>query len=291
LVSGERKAPDTSDMEFDASIFDESLSLSLVRRVAAMLDLDPEGFTRGQPLPRGWHFVLMASTTRKSEIRPDGYSGLGIALPDLGLPRLLLGGRTVRYLADLVIGDTIERRSSVESVVRKGEGEKAMAIVGVRHELFRVEPGATVASGAAPAIVEQQEYVLLPASRYQAIERPQLPVVGAHLATVVPDATMLFQYSALGFNSHRIHLDRPYARDVEGYPDLVVNGGLSTLLLTEFARVDLGLTITSLKVRNRSPLFCDRPVTFAAEPVGAGWEMKVHDDLGGIAATAQVETL
>ncbi len=273
------------------SIFEESLAVSSVRRVAAMLDLDPSSFNRGQALPRGWHFLLMASTTRKSEIRADGYSGLGIALPDLGLPRLLLGGRTVSYLDDLVIGDMIERRSNVESVVRKGEGDKAMAIVGVRHELFRVEQGCAAKADASPAIIEQQEYVLLPDGRYQPAERPVQPIEASRTAVVVPDATMLFHYSALGFNSHRIHLDRPYAREVEGYPDLVVNGGLTTLLLTEFARTELGLTLQSLKVRNRSPLFCDRPITFAAEPVAEGWEMKIYDDIGQVSATAQAEAL
>lgn len=288
-MTGNGNLSEDAAMSFEASVFDESLSLSVVRRVAAMLDLDPEGFASGQPLPRGWHFVLMASTTRKSAIRADGYSGLGIALPDLGLPRLLLGGRTVQYNGDLCIGDAIERRSIVESVVRKGEGPRAMAIVGVRHDLFRVIPGAALSPDADPAIVERQEYVLLPDGRYQPTDRQPQAVAATRQASVVPDATMLFQYSALGFNSHRIHLDRHYAREVEGYPDLVVNGGLPTLLLTEFVRRNLGLDIVSLKMRNRAPLFCDRAITFAAEPVGAGWEITVHDDLGGVAATAQVQ--
>ena len=104
----------------------------------------------------------------------------------------------------------------------------------------------------------------------------------------MPDETLLFQYSALGFNSHRIHIDRDHARNVEGFPDLVVNGGLATLLLTEFLRVDLGVTPTTIAVRHVAPLYCNRSVTLAAEPTDAGWRLRAFDDLNRLAVDMEV---
>jgi 3-methylfumaryl-CoA hydratase len=88
----------------------------------------------------------------------------------------------------------------------------------------------------------------------------------------------LFQYSALGFNSHKIHLDRNYAQNVEGLPDLVVNGGLATLLMTEFVRNELGLDLSEIKVKHIAPLFCNRPFTITAKQNETSWKLNVYDD-------------
>jgi 3-methylfumaryl-CoA hydratase len=261
-----------------------ALTLTTAQMVAAMLDLDPSSILQGSPLPRGWHFPLLPATTRKSNLRSDGFPGLGVPLPDLGLPRLMLGGRSVFWHHDLIIGEAVERRSALIDIVHKGAGEKAMAIVKIGHDLFQRD--------ASPAVTEEQTYIMMAGTRrFQPTAGPTIPVQADHLATYVPDSTMLFQYSALGFNSHRIHIDRAYAREVEGFPDLVVNGGLATLLLTEFVRTELRLEIKSLKMKNLAPLFCDRPITIAASRAGDRWEVRIHDDKGQLAATTEVETV
>jgi 3-methylfumaryl-CoA hydratase len=210
----------------------ENCSLASVRRVAAMLDLDCDNFAEGAPLPRGWQFVLLAADTRRSALRSDGFPGLGVPMPDLGLPRLMLGGRTVLFRADIPIGAALRRTSALQSLRRKAGDAGPMAIVTLVHEL-------RIGGQDDPALVETQTYLLLPAHKASGEEVSDVvaaPVDAEHVATAVPDETLLFQYSALGFNSHRIHLDRSHAREVEGFPDLVVNGGLATLLLTEFLR-------------------------------------------------------
>jgi 3-methylfumaryl-CoA hydratase len=116
-----------------------------------------------------------------------------------------------------------------------------------------------------------------------------VPVRAAHLKTVVPDETLLFQYSALGFNSHRIPLDREHAREVEGFADLVVNGGLATLLLTEFLRRDLGVTPAALAVRHVAPLYCNRAITLSADQVGDRWLLKAFDDQHRLAVDMEVD--
>jgi 3-methylfumaryl-CoA hydratase len=158
-----------------------------------------------------------------------------------------------------------------------------MAIVGIRHELRPV-------SVSTPAVVETQTFILLGAdARPSGKARASRPIETGHRQTVVPDATLLFQFSALGFNSHKIHIDRSYAREVEGLPDLVVNGGLSTLLSTELLRTELGLTPTRIATRNTAPLFCGRPITLAAVREGARWRLGAYDDSGQLAVDMEAD--
>jgi 3-methylfumaryl-CoA hydratase len=238
----------------------EICSLAMVRRVAAMLDLDTNVFSNGDVLPRGWHFFMLSGETQKSALRSDGFPGLGVPIPDLGLPRLLLGGRTVSYNEDIEIGSEVERTSFIKSIIEKTTQSGRMAIVKIQHEL---RPVAAINS----AIVETQTYILLEGKSIQPTSEKTIAelIDSKYQKQIVPDETLLFQYSALGFNSHKIHLDRDYARNVEGLPDLVVNGGLATLLLTEFMRIDLGLEITELKVKHIAPLFCNRKMTLNME--------------------------
>lgn len=251
-----------------------------------MLDLDPDRFDEGDLLPRGWHFILLAADTRRSELRSDGFPGLGVPVPDLGLGRLVLGRRRVAINRDIRIGTSLQRVSSIKSLTRKQAATGPMAFATVRHDLFP-DPGA------APAIVEDTTYVLLDENRPVERSHPSegRPVLAGHRKTVSPDETLLFQYSALGFNSHRIHIDRRYARDVEGYPDLVVNGGLTTLLLTEFLRADLGLCPTVIEVKHTAPLFCARPITLTAERAGTRCRLMALDDSGRAAVEMEASVL
>ncbi len=261
----------------------EACTLTTVRRTAAMLDLDPEQFHDGDPLPRGWHFIVLGGETRRSALRADGFPGFGVPMPDLGLPRLLLAGRTVEYTDDLEIGAQVHRRSWVSKLDRKETGNGSTAIVTIHHELGR-------AANVPPAIIEEQTYILLgPATGRAPPTRPTQLMSGQYEKTLLPDETLLFQYSALGFNSHKIHIDRDYARNIEGLPDLVVNGGLTTLLLTEFMRLDVGVVPARVSVKHKAPLFCGRRITLTATQDGDTWQLKVHDDTGVVAVVGEVQ--
>ncbi|MFL1461623.1 protein dehydratase [Roseococcus sp. DSY-14] len=253
----------------------ETCGLAAVRRVAAMLDLDPDGWREGDPLPRGWQFILLGADTRRSALRGDGFPGLGVPLPELGLPRLMLGGRSVAFQGDIPIGATLRRESRMQSLTRKEGPNGPAAIATLLHALF-------LAGAAEPALTETQTYILLgpQASPRKAAEAAPVP---ERARRVVPDDTLLFQYSALGFNSHRIHLDRSYARDVEGFPDLVVNGGLATLLLTELLRTEKGRAPVSIKARHLAPLFCGRPMLLDVADGERGWLLRAYDDGGRVA--------
>jgi 3-methylfumaryl-CoA hydratase len=221
---------------------------------------------------------MLAGETRKAALRSDGFPGLGVPIPDLGLPRLLLGGRTVSYQGDILIGSEVEKTSFIKNIAEKTTASGRMAIVTIQHELRPV-------STTIPAIVETQTYILLSGKTVSTkVEKALVaPILASCQKSFVPDETLLFQYSALGFNSHKIHLDRDFAQNVEGLPDLVVNGGLATLLLTEFIRTDLGFEITDIKVKHIAPLFCGRTMTLAAEPLEIGWQLKIYNDHNEVA--------
>jgi 3-methylfumaryl-CoA hydratase len=262
----------------------EICSLANVRRVAAMLDIDPQLFNIGDNLPKTWHFFMLAGNTQKSKLRADGFPGLGVEIPDLGLPRLLLGGRSVSYKGNIKIGSEIQKTSFVKEIKEKITANGRMAIVEIQHELRPVLETNT-------EIIETQTYILLENKnnesntnikdqsstiQHQTSDIPHPTSNIQHLTSnikhqtsdiknqtsITPDETLLFQYSALGFNSHKIHLDRDYAKNVEGLPDLVVNGGLATLLATEYLQNELKINFKELKVKHIAPLYCNRPFTF-----------------------------
>ena len=263
----------------------EICSVSSVRRVAAMLDLDPGLFEVGSALPRGWQFILMAADTRRSQLRADGFPGLGVQMPDLGLPRLMLGGRTVSYKSDIPIGSTLTRRSRISNITHKNNPSGPMAIATIEHELSLPETESI-------ALLETQTYLLLPASKGSSavgVSKHPGELTGLHVKTVVPDETLLFQYSALGFNSHKIHIDRSHARNVEGFPDLVVNGGLATLLLTEFLRDEAGVVPSGIKVRHLAPLYCGSPITMVANKSAGKWLLQGYDHRFTLAVDMEIE--
>ena len=264
----------------------EICSVSAVRRVAAMLDLEPDAFELGDALPRGWQFLLMAADTKRSQLRADGFPGLGVPMPDLGLPRLMLGGRTVAYKSDIPIGAAVTRRSCIRNITQKTNQSGPLVIATIEHEL-------TLSDCQSLALVETQTYLLLPASKGgSTVGESKHPdeLSGQFMKTVVPDETLIFQYSALGFNSHKIHIDRSHARNVEGFPDLVVNGGLATLLLTEFLRNDVNVQPTGIKVRHIAPLFCGSPITMVAKQLEGKWQIKAYDHRFILAIDMEVVT-
>lgn len=256
-------------------------TLAQAQRVAVMLGLDPMALTEGDLVPRGWHFAMLAGQTPRDTLRSDGFPGLGAPMPQLGHPRLLLGSRSTTYNGDLRIGEGLERYSSIASITEKTGRNGPLSIVKVEHDLTGRETSCKV--------FETQTYFLagLPAEAAPKPAPTTLPTDGV-AKVVTPDDLMLFQYSALGFNTHRIHFDRDYALRVEGHPDLVVNGGLASLLVSEFMRADLGRKIKTLTSRHLAPLYVNRPLTICASDVTDTQAKVLLVDYAGIVAAELV---
>jgi 3-methylfumaryl-CoA hydratase len=252
------------------------------RRIAAMLGLAGLEWSMGDLIPFGWHFPLLGAETRRNTLRADGFPGLGIPFPDIGSKRLVATGRTVDGLGRMCLGQELERTSRIAAIAPKSTAQGLITFVTVEHT-FRDFCSAAL-------ILEEKQTFLLLDTPFSATPPAQTTTPHAIIKTVTPDDTMLFQFSSLSFNSHKIHLDRDYARNVEGYPDLVVNGGLTALLMTEIARAAFAENIKRLSVRNSAPLFCNRPIHFAQSDQDERHAILAIDDDGRVAATMEFET-
>lgn len=257
------------------------LTLAQARRVAAMLDINPQSLKAGDPLPYGWHFAMLAGETPRHALRSDGFPGLGIPMPQMERARLLLGQRNTAFHGPILLGAPLRRTSRIQSITDKTGRNGPLSIVKIEHNFSGGDAVST-------AIAETQTYYLaaLPARQPETSKPPPAEVPAVGLSKVVtPDDILLFQYSALGFNTHRIHFDRDYATRVEGHPDLVVNGGLATLLATEHVRTDLGKVLRTLSARHLAPLYVNRPIMITMQTLTeAGATVSLFDSDGTLAA-------
>jgi len=244
---------------------EDEVTLGAVQRMAAMLDQDPQTYRRGDEMPESWYVILFGPIALQRTLVRDGHLPTGDFLPPMGDARRMFAGRRVRFYQPLRVGDRVERVSRVTRAEAKTGRSGPLTLVTVVHEL---------SAGSGVAITEEQDLVYrAPVAREasskaetntgraerQAAAEPDKPDWSR---TIAPDPVLLFRYSALTFNAHRIHYDLPYTRDVEGYPALVMNGGLTALLLVETARAHLPGRVAGYDARAQHPLFVGQSITF-----------------------------
>jgi 3-methylfumaryl-CoA hydratase len=258
-------------------------ALPLVQRLAALLDRDPGGYRASDALPQGWHMILFTPVTPQSGLGADGHpaaSGLMSAPADL--PRRMLGGRRARFEGVLRIGAEVRRVSEVVAFEAKQGRSGRLAIATIRHSIF--EAGANAA-----AVIEEQDVIYRAAAGAAEAGAPAaepLRPMPSLTRELTPDPVMLFRYSTITFNGHRIHYDQDYATGAEGYPGLIVNGGLTALLLLELVKELAGRSLRTMSVRNRRPLICGRPARLCVAPAGEGWDLWAEDETGRMALEA-----
>jgi 3-methylfumaryl-CoA hydratase len=215
----------------------------------ATLDYDAPDPRPGDPLPPLWHWIYFVPRHRASEIAEDGHAQRGGFLPPVPLPRRMWAGGRLIFHAPLRLGAEAERISTVQDVKVKQGRSGTLAFATVRHELRCADGG---------HVVEEQDIVYRepPSANTPTVQPQTAPQNAQWSRQVVPDPVALFRYSALTFNGHRIHFDRPFCQDHEGYPGLVVHGPLIATLLMELARQSMpGESVTGYQFRAVSPLF------------------------------------
>lgn len=232
-----------------------------IARLAATLDRDDPAPREGDPLPPLWHWLYFLPHHRESEIGPDGHARRGGFLPPIPLPRRMWAGGRLTFHAPLHVGEAIVRESQIVDVVHKEGRTGPLAFVVVRH---------TISGERGVAIVEEHDIVYRPAPRNDEAETAtkRAPVDATWSREIHPDAVLLFRYSALTFNAHRIHYDRRYASEVEHYPGLVVHGPLIATLLVELLRHAVPhARIAAFAFRATHPLFDGEPFFVRGRPV------------------------
>lgn len=245
-----------------------------VRALQATLDHPDTDVPEGTPLPPLWHWLYFLPLHRQSEIGPDGHARRGGFLPPVPLPRRMWAGSQFEFRSPIRVGDRVERCSTIDDVSVKQGRSGTLVFVKVRHELR--------CNGAAePALVEFHDIVYREARQAGDVEPPPqaAPAAAAWQREIVPDDVLLFRYSALTFNGHRIHYDRRYVTEVEGYPGLIVHGPLiATLLLDLLRREAPTADIASFRFKAVRPTFDLHPLRVNGQP---------PDDQGHIRLWAQ----
>jgi 3-methylfumaryl-CoA hydratase len=260
------------------------VTIPSVHRLSATLDRDDPKPRIGDPLPIGWHSILFPRVVRQSQIGADGHPKRGDFLPPVPLPRRMFAGKRITFHAPLKVGDEVRRQSTIQSVTPKQGRTGQMVFVTVKTDIY---------SPHEIAITEEQDIVYRgepdPNATPPAPQRAAGKAVWSRSLT--PDPFLLFRYSALTFNGHRIHYDYPYVTQVEGYPNVVMNGGLTTLLVFELARTHASTPLRYISSRNVRPLFGGREFTVCGEPSADNKSatLWVVDDENAVALAAEAE--
>jgi 3-methylfumaryl-CoA hydratase len=226
----------------------------------ATLDRDDPFPEEGEAVPPGFHWALFPPLARQSELGPDGHARRGGFLPPVPLPRRMWAGSRLRFERPLRVGARVDQISRIDRVEEKSGRAGKLVFVTVRH---------TVTTAGALAIEEEQDLVYREAPRPGAAPEPPGDAAppGAWRREIVPSDVLLFRYSALTFNGHRIHYDRRYVTAEEGYPGLVVHGPLiATLLLDLVRRNTEGAYVERFRFKGLRPTFDTSPFMVEGEP-------------------------
>ncbi|HEY2134011.1 MAG TPA: MaoC family dehydratase N-terminal domain-containing protein [Acetobacteraceae bacterium] len=267
-------------------IAQDSVTPVPVAALSATLDRDDPSPRPGDPLPPLWHWLYFLPLHRQSELGPDGHARRGGFVPPVPLPRRMWAGGRLRFLAPLRIGDAISRRSTVVDVTLKHGRSGRMVFVLLRHE---------ISGPHGLALTEEHDIVYrdLP-GKDEAPPAPRAaPAGGPWRREIMADAVMLFRYSALTFNGHRIHYDRSHVTEVEAYPGLVVHGPLIATLLLDLLRRHSGGALAAFRFRAIRPIFDNAPFTTCGAPgTGDSVALWARDEAGALAmeAEARLET-
>ena len=234
-----------------------------VTALSATLDRDDAAPKTGDELPPGWHWLFFLEAKRASELGPDGHPKRGGFLPPVPLPRRMWAGGRIEFLAPLRIGDTIRRDSEILSVEPKHGRSGDLVFVTVRH---------TISTGTTAAVREEHDIVYRDAAKAGDAPPPGKPAPQSAVwqRSLTGDPVMLFRYSALTFNGHRIHYDLDYVKNEEHYPGLIVHGPLQTTLLLDLCRRHAARPLKKLDYRALHPVFHVERFTVNGNPAADG---------------------
>lgn len=244
----------------------------------ATLDRDLGSLETRAPLPLLWHWLYFPPLIRQSRLGEDGHTRDSSLLPVVPfLPRRMWAGSRLRSEAPLRIGDRLTRRSEVVSLTPKIGGSGRLLFVTLRH---------TLAGSSGGSVVEEQDIVLREAAgRSTPPGNPAAPAPFDFEHVVTPTPTLLFRFSALTFNAHRIHYDYPYATQVEGYEGLVVHGPLIAVLMLDLVdRVSPGAAVSAFEFKAVNPAVVPHPLAVRAKTTETGFALRV-ESAGRITAT------
>ena len=239
----------------------------------------------GDPLPPGWHVIYFTPRVATGDLRPDGTPARSGVTPDMPLPRRMFAGQAFRFHRPLRIGQALRQETELTDIALKTGGTGTMVFTTVVSRIYGPD-GLAVEDER--RIVYREE--VKAGERNQAPRREPAPTDAPWRRTVTAEPIVLFRFSALTFNSHKIHYDRQWATETEGYPALVVHGPFTQTLLIDFARDHAeGRAFKSFITQARAPLFEGAPFELRGRPSGTGCDLWAVTPEGTVAMSAQAE--
>jgi 3-methylfumaryl-CoA hydratase len=225
---------------------DDVITVAPLRALAALLDRDDPKPRAGDAAPALAHWLYFLPMYRQSEAGADGHAARGGFLPPVPLPRRMWAGSRLDFVKPLRVGAEVTRISRIKDITVKEGRSGTLAFVTVRHE---------VSDGGGLVLTDEHDIVYRGGTAREAAPTPA-PGGEAWTREIHPDPLLLFRYSAVTFNGHRIHYDQPYTTRVEGYPGLIVHGPLIATLLVDLLRRNLpDVTLRGYTFRALRPLY------------------------------------
>jgi 3-methylfumaryl-CoA hydratase len=246
----------------------------LVKGLRATLFMEIGAPKPGDAAPSTAHWCLAQPVYPMSQLGPDGHPTRGGFLPPVPLPRRMWAGGELEFFEPLRVGDEMTRSSRISDVTMKSGSTGVLCFVSVEHEI--TTPRGT-------ALRERQDIVYRDMSAPQAVAPAKAPPppVAKHRESHMADPVLLFRYSALTFNGHRIHYDRDYVTKVEGYPGLIFHGPMQAAFIVELAaRLHGGTAPKKLGYRGLQPLFEGSEFSVNANDTPAGMELWIANSAG-----------
>ena len=281
--------PNLADWVGRSEVIEDSVTATPCAALAATLDWPAERPAPGTPLPPLWHWLYFLPLARQSEIGPDGHAKRGGFLPPVPLPRRMWAGSDFAFHEQIVVGDTLARTSTIVDVKEKSGRTGNLIFVRVRHEIRRNWSREV-------ALTEHHNIVYRDAPKPGDVAPPPLaaPAEYAWKRDINADDVLLFRYSALTFNGHRIHYDRKYVTEVEGYPGLIVHGPLiATLLMDLLRREQPKARVTGFEFKAVRPTFDINPFSVHGQPSSDGKSVRLwsrdHEGWLTMDATATID--
>ena len=262
----------------------DTITAAPLAALAATLDRDDPPPASGSAVPPLWHWLYFLPVARQSELGADGHPRRGGFLPPVELPRRMWAGGRLAFARPLRVGEVATRVSKIADVTAKDARSGPLVFVTVHHDVSTPE---------GHALHEEHDIVYrdLPRPGVPTPEPERAPTDESTARRVVPDPVLLFRYSALTFNGHRIHYDRSYVTEIEGYPGLIVHGPLiATLLIGEAERQRPGLQVGRFEFKAVHPLFDVDPFEVCCRfGSGNGIDLWARDKEGRLAMRARLE--
>jgi 3-methylfumaryl-CoA hydratase len=253
----------------------DTVTAQLVKGLRATLFMDIGAPKPGDAAPWTVHWCLAQPVYPMAQLSADGHPTRGGFLPPVPLPRRMWAGGELEFFEPLRVGDEATRTSRISDVTMKTGSTGVLCFVSVKHEI--TTPRGT-------AIRERQDIVYRDMSAPQAAapaKTPPPPPVAKHRESHIADPVLLFRYSALTFNGHRIHYDRDYVTKVEGYPGLIFHGPLQAAFIVELAaRLHGGIAPKKFIYRGLQPLFEGSEFSVNASDTPAGMELWIANSAG-----------